>query len=133
MISTPQNGAVVAAQIVNLPAPVAINGNKTGSIFTGVPTILLNGEVVAFHNPPSLNKGKLAVSFRSLLEAAGWQVIWVPAEKTGIATQMVDTEKDFLDYLQQYNIRARYPTDKDSLTICSISRRFRKLLLRQRK
>jgi len=55
------------------------------------------------------------------------------AEKTGIATQMVDTEKDFLDYLQQYNIRARYPTDKDSLTICSISRRFRKLLLRQRK
>ena len=37
------------------------------------------------------------------------------AEKTGIETQFTDSQKDFLDYLQQYNIRARYPSDKDSL------------------
>jgi len=37
------------------------------------------------------------------------------AEKTGLIIQLDDLQKDFLDYLQQYNVRARYPSDKDSL------------------
>jgi len=37
------------------------------------------------------------------------------AEKTGLVTHMDDSQKDFLDHLQQYNVRARYPSDKDTL------------------
>lgn len=37
------------------------------------------------------------------------------AEKSGIISQLAVSQKDFLDDLQQYNVRSRYPSDKDSL------------------
>ena len=36
-------------------------------------------------------------------------------EKTNIVDQFEENQKDFLDSLQSFNIRARYPADKDEL------------------
>jgi len=37
------------------------------------------------------------------------------AEKSGIYVNMIDEQKDFIDFLEPLNIEARYPTTKDKL------------------
>lgn len=37
------------------------------------------------------------------------------AEKSGIYDEMIDEQKDFLDFLEPLNIEARYPTTKEKL------------------
>ena len=37
------------------------------------------------------------------------------AEKTNLINFLEEQQKDFLDFLQPFNLRARYPVEKDSL------------------
>ena len=39
------------------------------------------------------------------------------AEGSGLYEQMDDNQRDFLDLITNYNIEARYPEDKDALSL----------------
>lgn len=55
------------------------------------------------------------------------------AEKTGLVTQLDDLQKDFLDNLQQYNVRARYPSDKDALYKLLDYEKSKEIILKQKR